>query len=342
MPKVSIVIPVYNNSELIIDALRSVKEQTFKDFEVIIVDDGSKDNTVKVINNYIDENNLRNYYLYKKKNGGPSSARNYGINESKGEYIMFLDSDDLYDKRIVEKLYGCIKNKNKNTVVLCGIKKISNDEISTYKTCEYNVHGKKELGKLLEILQYNQIFNSSCNKIFSREVLEEYQILFDEELEMGEDFKFNLDYYKQMEHLVVLPVALYNYRIDHSQVSNTIRENDFDKRKKNIEVLKKYYLDLGIDKNLDFQYIKIFYSEIFNEMENKKHNKNIKIRKIIRELLLKNEIIELKNNYKPNKLYMLLLYVPIKTGNISLIYMLAIMMNKVRKKNISRRKGISI
>jgi glycosyltransferase involved in cell wall biosynthesis len=113
MPKVSVIIPTYNREKLIGRAIESVLAQTYTDFEIIVVDDGSKDNTKVVVQQY--KGNIK--YVY-QPNGGSSSARNRGIKESTGEYIAFLDSDDIW---IQEKLaiQVDILDRNKNIGIVC-------------------------------------------------------------------------------------------------------------------------------------------------------------------------------------------------------------------------------
>ena len=92
----SVIIPTYNRAHFILDTLNSVKNQNFTDFELIIIDDGSSDNTKDVIENYIKDSTLNNWHYYYKINGERGAARNYGIIEAKGKWITFLDSDDLF------------------------------------------------------------------------------------------------------------------------------------------------------------------------------------------------------------------------------------------------------
>jgi glycosyltransferase involved in cell wall biosynthesis len=103
-PKISIIVINYNYENYLREALESVRVQTFKDFECIVIDDASTDDSVKVIQEYCDKDN-RFQLIQHKENKGPSAARNTGINAAKGEYIMFLDSDDAYTHTAAEVLY---------------------------------------------------------------------------------------------------------------------------------------------------------------------------------------------------------------------------------------------
>ena len=103
MPKISVIIPVYNTEKYIEKCLESLAKQTMQDFEVIIVNDGSTDNSKKVIKDYMKNSNLDIRYL-EKENGGLASARNYGVEKALGKYISFLDSDDYLDKNLFSNL----------------------------------------------------------------------------------------------------------------------------------------------------------------------------------------------------------------------------------------------
>ena len=104
---ISVVIPLYNKAHTIVNTLGSILGQTFDDFEVIIVNDGSTDNGVEVIQNYTQDSRIR---IVEQKNQGVSVARNVGVKESKYNYISFLDGDDYWDEKYLENVFLAIKN----------------------------------------------------------------------------------------------------------------------------------------------------------------------------------------------------------------------------------------
>lgn len=111
LPKISIIIPVYNAEKYLHECLDSVVSQTFKDIEIICIDDGSADNSYQVLQGYADKDSR--FVILQQENKGAGAARNKGIEIAKGEFLAFLDSDDYYaDYTVLEKLYNSAKNNN--------------------------------------------------------------------------------------------------------------------------------------------------------------------------------------------------------------------------------------
>ena len=143
-PKVSIIIPVYNVEKYLKKCLDSVVNQTLKDIEIIVVNDGSPDNSQKIIDEYAKK--YSQIASYTKKNGGLSDARNYGIKKSKGEYLAFIDSDDFIDHDMIKKMYNKAVKENLDIVVCNSVEvyenglkreiksnlKMSNDTVKNY------------------------------------------------------------------------------------------------------------------------------------------------------------------------------------------------------------------
>lgn len=191
MKKVSVIVPVYNVEEYIDKCLDTLTNQTFKNYELIIINDGSPDNSESIILDY-QKKYPKLIKYYKKENGGLSSARNYGIEKSTGEYLMFIDSDDYVSNDMVEKLYNKI-DKEQSDMVICNYYRVtckgkfiknyninpgttnikSNPEIILNKQAAWNKIYKKELfsqnkfdeGKYYEDLRLIPKLYLECKKI---------------------------------------------------------------------------------------------------------------------------------------------------------------------------------
>lgn len=177
-PKVSVILPTYNRASYLYSAIKSVLNQTFKDFEIIIVDDASTDNTKQIIDKFDDR---RIYYIRHKENKGGSAARNTGIKRSKGEFIAFLDDDDLWMPNKLEKQLNFINNNHEISVVYTGAWVI-------------NKHGKitdiitpSLRGNIFpKLLKKNYI--GSCSTVLIKKECINRVGLFDENLSASQDF----------------------------------------------------------------------------------------------------------------------------------------------------------
>ena len=136
MVKVSVIVPVYNVEEYISKCLGSLVKQSLKDIEIIVVNDGTPDNSQVVIDKYVKKyNNIKSFI---KKNGGLSDARNYGLKYAKGEYISFVDSDDYIDNTMLEKMYNKAKKDNLDIVVCNSIELYDDKEIEKKSNLHYS------------------------------------------------------------------------------------------------------------------------------------------------------------------------------------------------------------
>ena len=124
MVKVSIIVPVYNVEDYIIKCIDSLVNQTFKDIEIIIINDGTKDNSIKLIKEKYDDKRIK---IFDRKNAGAAAARNFGITKATGEYLFFVDSDDFIDLNTVWEMYQEIIKKKVN-IVICDYYKLMEDD----------------------------------------------------------------------------------------------------------------------------------------------------------------------------------------------------------------------
>lgn len=183
MKKVSIIIPVFNGKKYIARSVESALSQTYKNIEVIVVDDGSTDKTLEICKKI--QNNDPRLVIVKKKNGGVSSARNFGIEKAAGDYIFFLDADDYLDAGVIEKLV--VENSKKPGLVSCAIEAIYDYGAEVLK--RNKVYAKDEF--------YRRVLNNTlqgfaCGYLFETDICRE--VLFDQNLIYCEDLVFVAKY----------------------------------------------------------------------------------------------------------------------------------------------------
>ena len=171
MPKISLIVPVYNTSKYLNKCLDSLVSQSLKDIEIIIINDGSTDNSEKIIHAYKDK---RIKYI-SKKNEGIGKTRNLGISKATGEYVAFVDSDDFLDRDFCFKMYEKA-TKDKLDIVMCDYyeKKVKLKKITFIDFENTNLKSTPEL--------INNINLGPCNKIYKNSLLKENKILFEENL----------------------------------------------------------------------------------------------------------------------------------------------------------------
>lgn len=168
--KVSIIVPVYNLENYILKCLRSISSQTYCNIEIIVINDGSTDLSLKIINDYAKEDNR--VLVIDKKNGGQAMARNIGINRSSGYYLVFVDGDDWIDKNMVMFLVRKLEEENLD-IVYCDYYKVEKQKYLLNKSIEY----KRENFVDNFILSKNP---GPCFKIFKKNLFLEYNIYFPE------------------------------------------------------------------------------------------------------------------------------------------------------------------
>lgn len=278
--KVSVIMPIYNRGEKVKQAINSVLNQTFKNLELILINDGSTDNTEEICNQYKEQNERIKYF--KIENSGPGGARNKGIEVATGKYIMFIDSDDYYEEKMVEIMVASIENSD-NECIICN--RIINEKDKKIKSDlpeeQMNSKNKQEF---IEFLQIKNLFNSVCNKVYLKSIIDEFNIRFDKRFISGEDYKFNLDYFSNINCAKTINEYLYNYVMTPNSIVHSNENYDFFLQVKILDYNVKIYKENNYNvKNIYYKYIIIAIDGISYKIETEKKYKKVKdyIEKII-------------------------------------------------------------
>lgn len=209
-PLISIVIPAYNVEKYIAQCINSINKQTFNDYEVIIVDDGSTDNTLNVVKDNITDK----YKVISQKNKGAGMARNAGIEIARGKYITFMDSDDfLYNEYCLEKIASLVKEQSPDVVTYKMVRYYQNSEKFLIED-DYLV-GKEIYNNsndyLKNAIEISRLSISPCDKIIKTSIIKGNKILF-KTMAMLEDIDWSLHLYKYTKKIVIYNEPIYVYR----------------------------------------------------------------------------------------------------------------------------------
>lgn len=258
--KVSIIIPVYNNEFYLRKCLDSVINQTLKEIEIIIINDGSTDNSLEIIKEY--RNRDKRIIIINKENEGVSKTRNRGLDICKGQYIQFIDSDDYIDNNMIESMYNVATN-NKLDIVMCGYKKIIDDkEYNNLPTIEIdNIINKEIIVKYLTNSYESKILWFVWKNMYKNELLSLNNIKFKENLRFGEDSIFNLECFLEAQRIMAIDQCFYNYRYNpNSLTSKKYKDYLFSnlniQYKEKISIYKKYSLENLMKDDIDKNFIK--------------------------------------------------------------------------------------
>lgn len=248
---ISIVIPIYNAEKYLEECLNSIKNQTYKNFEVIMVNDGSKDDSETICMNFL-RSDSRFRYL-KKENGGVSSARNVGLDNVEGDYITFIDADDWVDENHLEILIDGIIKNNCEVAISSYMRFINTREtylINIYSNQEKYLlnYGKmnreKFLTELPKLISINNSFNCAVSKLFSRRLVED--IRFDSNIIYAEDLDFYFKLYLKANNFIFINAETYIYRQHDESTTSGFSQIHAEQE---LSVFKKMYetaLILGI------------------------------------------------------------------------------------------------
>ena len=217
--KISVIIPVYNSSTYLRKCLDSVVNQTLKDIEIIVINDGSTDDSKNIIEEYLCK--YKNIIFIDQENKGIGKTRNIGIKKATGEYITFVDSDDYIKENMLEEYYKYAKKHNFDLVIGSYIKKINNKEI-IFENNKFKTGNVKTTPQILYLIEYGP-----CAKLYKREMLINNNIYFDEKRKY-EDMPFVSKALLKSKLIGQITEPYYYYIIHNNSETTTMDKRVFD------------------------------------------------------------------------------------------------------------------
>lgn len=246
-PTVSVIVPVHNVEKYLRQCIDSILAQTFTDFELLLIDDGSPDTSGAICDEYASRD--PRVRVFHKENGGPSAARNLGLDHAQGEWICFVDADDYVDP---DHLQNYMSAPDAD-IIYQGYKMFDNDGviIRERRLIEYETTERNEcMRKICELLNDKSVFNSPWSKIYKNTIVQQHNIRFKEDIICGEDKIFNLEYLRHISSLFLATGRTYNYRVNNESISRQ-GYRDVDELQRNIAYTIKIMEDAHFTTELD-------------------------------------------------------------------------------------------
>ena len=277
MLAVSFIVPIHNTAKYLKSCLDSVKSQEIESFEILMIDDGSTDNSADIAKSYLTDTRFK--YIY-QDNQGVSTARNHGLELAEGEWIVFLDSDDSLEPNFLSELLRTAKEKHAEIVACCANYENKGavcqvhfwDRDSIFSDQDNNAVNKKEL--------YLQLMNPAYKtdptgitaigvpwgKIYNKDFLIQNEIKFDTNLRRLQDNIFNMYAFDAAERIVYLDKPLYNYTLDHiSHFHFRYQETAPVNYESVIRHRKSFLINTGLF--IDFQVQDFYYQEVIRMID---------------------------------------------------------------------------
>lgn len=235
-PLVTIVIPAYNAERYLSDCLKSVQAQSYANLEILIIDDGSSDNTEQICRDFAEGDSR--IVLLRQKNSGVSSARNNGIRNASGEYIQFLDADDMLKPNAISCLVDCMARTPADAVSFGYCAFNDANEIAALRKSRVNSADCKLLNRhsALECIHYGQISNNVWALFFNRDFLIRHDLRFNTDIPFGEDILFIYQAASVADHFALLSDQLYLYR---NNVKGATHRHSIEFAQSDLEVISR-------------------------------------------------------------------------------------------------------
>jgi len=252
---VSVIVPVYNCEKYISDCLESICSQTYDNLEIIVVNDGSTDDSQSILSKY--ELRDKRIKLITINNSGVSAARNVGMKYAGGEYISFVDSDDYIGNNMIEKLVMAIESGS-YAMAIVGIKMCyyKNKKVRCIDNIPNvsSVVSEEDFRKEFPALYQCKSYLSPCAKLYRNSIIREYKLRFRQNVCIGEDMLFNYDYLRVDFSSIVVKESMYFYRIEKK---DSLTQNYTKQRILNNEMLLKESVKFMEEKNVSSMFASI-------------------------------------------------------------------------------------
>ncbi len=278
---ITIIVPIYNAENSLERCIQSILNQTYKNMQIILINDGSTDNSERICQKYKEID--KRIEVITQRNSGVSHARNIGIKNSKGKYIGFVDADDFIEEEMFETLVKSIEDVD---IAICNYERImplEDNKEENIKNIKNQLLSRKELLEKIQGKNYFQGF--LWNKIYKKEIIDKYEITFKEEITICEDLLFNCQYISKINKGRYIDKKLYNY----VYYSNSAYNGEYNEKWESVLDAYKQIFNIYHQEGLD-ECIQLYWSYLIANFDLQQKMKISKINDKIQNLKIKDNI----------------------------------------------------
>ena len=313
---ISIILPVYNVEKYIHKSIQSVLNQTYTNFELLVINDGTPDNSIKLVEAF-DDSRIK---IYHKENGGLSDARNFGLEKAQGDFIYFMDSDDWIEPNLIEDSILALEN-NKTDIVIFGYHLDTEDAngnmISSSKVISDNNLFIKNINPIIFEKETLGLMGYAWNKMYRTSLLKDNNIVFKKGTSLVEDILFNTEVFCNTDKLLFIDKAYYHYL--NRPVSTLIKKfhaNSFELKLEKNYSIKSFMNNWEVNNDIQNELLSIsliggIRYTLHNMFSYKNNLSNKEKIEFIKQMLGNTETKELIKYYKPisnkDKIYKILI-----------------------------------
>ena len=335
---ISVIVPIYNASKSLDECINSVCSQSYKNFELILIDDGSTDNSLEICRKYQQVDNR--ITVVHQANAGVSAARNAGLALACGEYFCFVDSDDETEPSMLEKLHDIAVDSH-SELCICGFKSCSKEKIDYFTPQSEEIVGKREIANFVANHYLEWLVSSSWGKLYKSIQLPSG--VFDPRISLGEDLKFNIEYLQGVNKIVVISDCLYCYNNTRGSLTKSYKAGHFEAICDIYSTTLRFFKSLSSNdysfdlKNVNYKLFSFSISFMYQEiMTGRTVKESMRfISKICNENLVQKAVCNLPRISFVRKLYV----VGIKRKDVFLLWFMSYLVSKL--KALSKLRGLS-
>lgn len=313
---ISVIIPVYNSERYLNKCIDSILHQTYRNLEVICIDDGSTDHSVEIVKEYIFKD--KRVKLYRNEAKGVSAARNYGLDKCKGQYVMFVDSDDWIELDICREALKIIENEKADVAIWSYIREYSGcskyryvlgDTFRIYQAEDIDILSRKMYGLIGEELSQPENANvlvTVWGKLYKKDKIQNIKFVDLKDIGTSEDTLFNIEFFHKVTKAIYIPECAYHYRKNNS-TSITTKYNPYlyeqwnnlyNKMKESIQIKKNSaFYEEAFSNRVALGLVPLILNIVISEEGIRKQN--IKIKNILYDEEYEKSILKLQTKYMP-------------------------------------------